>query len=39
MRTLVLDQNMPEAVVPWLSGSLSGWTILIDNHKIGVLRR
>ena len=27
MPTLVLDQNMPEAVVSWLSDQLPGWAI------------
>lgn len=27
MQALVLDQNVPEAIVPWLSGLLPEWTI------------
>jgi predicted nuclease of predicted toxin-antitoxin system len=27
MPTLVLDQNIPEALVSWLSGQLAGWTV------------
>jgi predicted nuclease of predicted toxin-antitoxin system len=27
MPTLVLDQNIPEAVVSWLSGQLPGWAV------------